>query len=275
MGLDLEEFQPIFGEAKAELEASSATSNGDVISTLNPFLFRVFAADLSHLAFHVTDFRSNTWEALRSVHQLDDMRDSIGIGGSWSDFINYVIASLKSKDVKLVMDWQPKSSVGATSAKLVARKAKGMPLMSIPLTKLGPSAACEAVANLSLELFRAYNILQVSFGKVCFNVYPEQERCCQLTQVISAEKEKNQAVKRKLDVVQLENQRLQRTSETGNITSPLNSDTSSVTAALNSSDKQPAAEVQSAKVAHRVVPAYRRAKVRGAVLCDPEEGEGS
>lgn len=73
MGLDLEEFQPIFGEAKAELEASSATSNGDVISTLNPFLFRVFAADLSHLAFHVTDFRSNTWEALRSVHQLDDM----------------------------------------------------------------------------------------------------------------------------------------------------------------------------------------------------------
>ncbi|XP_048499102.1 uncharacterized protein LOC104894556 isoform X4 [Beta vulgaris subsp. vulgaris] len=198
MGLDLEEFQPIFGEAKAELEASSATSNGDVISTLNPFLFRVFAADLSHLAFHVTDFRSNTWEALRSVHQLDDMRDSIGIGGSWSDFINYVIASLKSKDVKLVMDWQPKSSVGATSAKLVARKAKGMPLMSIPLTKLGPSAACEAVANLSLELFRAYNILQVSFGKVCFNVYPEQERCCQLTQVISAEKISSQLLKSNL-----------------------------------------------------------------------------
>lgn len=35
-------------------------------------------------------------------------RDSIGIGGSMSDFINYVTASLKSKDVKLVMGWQSK-----------------------------------------------------------------------------------------------------------------------------------------------------------------------
>lgn len=264
MGFDLQDFEPIFGEAKPEFEAS-ATTNEEGVQALKPYLFRVFVGDPTHLTFHVTDFRSYTWEARRSVHQLDDLRDSLGIGGSWSDFINYVTASLKSKDVKLVMDWQPKLN-GVTSAKLIARKAKGMPLMSISLTKLGPSSASEAVANLSLELYRSYNILQDAFVK-------EQERCCQLTQVISAEKEKSQAVKRKLDIMQLEQQRLQKT-ETGNIVSPLYSDTSSITAALNSSDKQPAAEVQSAKVAHRVVPAYRRAKVRGVVLCDAEE-EGS
>ncbi|XP_056696672.1 uncharacterized protein [Spinacia oleracea] len=179
MGFELEEFQPIFGEAKPEFEAS-ATSNGDGVPALTPFLFRVSSVDSSHLVFHVTDFRSNTWEARRSVHQLDDMRDGIGIGGSWSDFINYLTASLKSKDVKLIMDWQPKSS-GVTSAKLVARKTKGMPLMSISLTKLGSSSASEAVANLSLELYRAYSILQDSFVK-------EQKRCCQLTEVFSTEK---------------------------------------------------------------------------------------
>lgn len=31
-------------------------------------------------------------------------RDSIGIGGSWSDFIDYLIASVKSEDVKLVLE---------------------------------------------------------------------------------------------------------------------------------------------------------------------------
>ncbi|XP_021726911.1 uncharacterized protein LOC110695168 [Chenopodium quinoa] len=266
MGFDLEEFQPIFGEAKPEF-VTSATSNGDGVTALNPFLFRVFAVDSSHLAFHVTDFRSYTWEALRSVHQLDDMRDSIGIGGSCSDFMNYVIASFTSKDVKLIMDWQPKLS-GVTSAKLIARKTKGMPLISISLTKLGPSSASGAVANMSLELYRAYNILQESFVK-------EQERCCQLTQMISAEKEKSQAVKRKLDMMQSDQQRLQKTTGSGNVVFPMYSDTASVTAALNSSDKQAVAEAKSAKVVHRVVPAYRRAKNRGAVLCDTEEEEKS
>uniref|UniRef100_A0A803NBV6 Uncharacterized protein n=1 Tax=Chenopodium quinoa TaxID=63459 RepID=A0A803NBV6_CHEQI len=273
MGFDLEEFQPIFGEAKPEF-VTSATSNGDGVTALNPFLFRVFAVDSSHLAFHVTDFRSYTWEALRSVHQLDDMRDSIGIGGSCSDFMNYVIASFTSKDVKLIMDWQPKLS-GVTSAKLIARKTKGMPLISISLTKLGPSSASGAVANMSLELYRAYNILQESFVKVGLNVYPEQERCCQLTQMISAEKEKSQAVKRKLDMMQSDQQRLQKTTGSGNVVFPMYSDTASVTAALNSSDKQAVAEAKSAKVVHRVVPAYRRAKNRGAVLCDTEEEEKS
>lgn len=36
-------------------------------------------------------------------------RDNIGVGGSWSEFVDYVIASLKSEDVKLVLERQSKS----------------------------------------------------------------------------------------------------------------------------------------------------------------------
>lgn len=31
-------------------------------------------------------------------------RDVTGIGGSWSDFLDYVLASIKSDDVKLVLE---------------------------------------------------------------------------------------------------------------------------------------------------------------------------
>lgn len=36
-------------------------------------------------------------------------RDGIGIGGSWSDFVEYFIASIKSEDIKLVIDGQSMS----------------------------------------------------------------------------------------------------------------------------------------------------------------------
>ncbi|XP_074268520.1 uncharacterized protein LOC141591920 [Silene latifolia] len=260
MGCDLQELETIFGEAKAEWEGGSSSNNGG--PKLNPFLYRVYASDPSHLTLHVSDFRQNTWESRRSILQLEDMRDSIGISGSWSDFVNYVVTSLKSKDVKLVIKWQPKLN-DAVSAKLVARKSKGMPLLTISLSKLDHSAASEAMANMSLELFKAYNILKDPFGT-------EQDRCCRLTHTISAEKEdKSLTVKRKLDTAtNTEKQAFQKTSDIGSTASPLNSETSSVTAAQNTT------QVQSSKVPHRVVPAFRRAKVRGAVLHDSDE-EGS
>lgn len=45
---------------------------------------------------------------------------------------------------------------GAAYAKLVAQKTKGMPVISISLTKLTGSAASAAIANLSLALFKAF-----------------------------------------------------------------------------------------------------------------------
>lgn len=45
---------------------------------------------------------------------------------------------------------------GAVKAKLVAQKAKGMPVISISLGKLTGSAASSAIADLSFQLFKAF-----------------------------------------------------------------------------------------------------------------------
>ncbi|XP_073266385.1 uncharacterized protein [Populus alba] len=48
-------------------------------------LMRIFAPDYNHLKIQVTDYHSNTFEDPKSVMQLDDLRDCIGIGGSWTE----------------------------------------------------------------------------------------------------------------------------------------------------------------------------------------------
>lgn len=35
---------------------------------------------------------------------INIQRDEIGIGGLWSEFIDYVVASIKSEDVKLILE---------------------------------------------------------------------------------------------------------------------------------------------------------------------------
>ncbi|XP_021274376.1 uncharacterized protein LOC110409378 isoform X3 [Herrania umbratica] len=176
----LEEFEPIFGEPKVEWTGSSSGSGQS-----SGFLFYVHSLDSSHLRIYVSDFRDTTWESVRSVLQLEDMRDSVGIGGSWSDFIHYLLASIKSEDVKLLLEAMPNSS-DTKSAKLVAQKSKGMPRISFSLTKLTGSAATDAMANLSLELFKAYKGLQSLFmqdfgsGDIAQNVIVEEFQiwCC-------------------------------------------------------------------------------------------------
>nr|GLL28356.1 uncharacterized protein LOC109193792 [Ipomoea trifida] len=93
------EMEPIFGQLKAEWSAPHT-------NPLRPFLLHVHGlpTDPPALRFHVTDFHSNTWEALKTEQDLEDMRDVTGIGGSWSDFLEYVLASIKSDDVKLVLE---------------------------------------------------------------------------------------------------------------------------------------------------------------------------
>lgn len=48
----------------------------------------------------------------------------------------------------------------AVRAKLIAQKAKGMPRITISLSKLVDAAATEAVANLSLELYKSFKNVQ-------------------------------------------------------------------------------------------------------------------
>ncbi|KAL5752194.1 hypothetical protein ACOSP7_022372 [Xanthoceras sorbifolium] len=255
--MGLEEFEPIFGEPKLEW-----------VNPKGPtppcrFLFHVHSPDSSHFSIHVTDFRSNTWEAKRSVSQLEDMRDDIGIGGSWSEFIEYLTASIKSEDVKLVFESNSNSD-GIASAKLVAQKSKGMPRISFPLTKLVGSTASEALANLSLGLFKTFKSIQ-------HLLIQEQERSCLLTKVISAEKEKNENIESQLEQPS-KRQKLQNmnSSEKSDVSDPSMSN-----CLLNSPEKKAARDPVSSKVANRVIPAYRRAKVRGAVLLDTEDDKAN
>nr|POE51026.1 hypothetical protein CFP56_64324 [Quercus suber] len=139
-----------------------------------------------------------------------------------------------------------------------------MPLISIPLTKLVDGAASEAMANLSLELFKAFKNMRHSLVE-------EQERTFQLTKVISAEKERNETIQSQLDYYS-KRQKFQKKNATdkADVSAPPMS-----SGLQNSPDKLKAQDASSTKVVNRVVPAYRRAKVRGAFLQDAEDDNDS
>ncbi|XP_017439058.1 uncharacterized protein LOC108344991 isoform X5 [Vigna angularis] len=130
-----EGFDPIFSKPKVEWTSQRS-------SPLCPFFVHVYAADSSHLVIHVTNI-CDAWEARLSLSMLEDIRDIVGIGGSWSEFVNYFITSLKSQDLKLVLEANSNSDASVSHAKLVAQKSKGMPLITIPLTKVVDCTAME------------------------------------------------------------------------------------------------------------------------------------
>lgn len=242
-----QDFEPIFAELKLEWKPPHTCQS----HPSRPFLFHVHAPDSSHLVIHVTDFHSDTWEAHLSVSSLEDIMDIIGIGGSWSEFADYFVNSLKSEDLKLVLEPNSNSD-GVSSAKLIAQKSKGMPLITIPLTKLVDSSASEAVSNLSLSLFKAFKTIKCSLVDV-------QERSVQLTNMMASEKERNETIP--LD----RRQKFQKISDSEKAGVSNNG-------AQNSPDKQKSRDTGTTKVKNRVMPAHRRTKVRGALLrdCDPE-----
>ncbi|XP_076949760.1 uncharacterized protein LOC143622526 [Bidens hawaiensis] len=166
--MELTNFEPLFGEPKV-----------DDSSAVRPFLFQVHAPDPCQLRVHVTDFFATSFEALRSIQQLDDMRDETGVGGSCSDFLQYLVHSIKFGDVKLVFEGQSKSN-GPDSARLIAQKSKGMPRISVSLIRLVGTAANEAMAKLSIDMYKFYK----SNHKLLLE---EQEGRHQLTKKLSAE----------------------------------------------------------------------------------------
>ncbi|XP_048128694.1 photosystem I assembly protein Ycf4 isoform X2 [Rhodamnia argentea] len=179
---------------------------------------------------------------------IEKKRDNIGIGGSWSEFIDYFVASIKSEDVKLVMHGQ--SDSGATSAKLVAQKAKGMPLILVTLVKLVDFAARELMGNLSMQLFMALKNTRTSLAE-------EQERSRQLTKLITAEK--NESIQNKLESFS-KKQKL-----------PITSALAMSDASDPSTEKVVVQDATSTRVTNRVVPSHRRSKVRGVLLQNPED----
>nr|GMC93156.1 Leucine-rich repeat-containing protein [Ipomoea batatas] len=178
--------EPIFWAAhKAEWSAPHT-------NPLRPFLLHVHGlpTDPPALRFHVTDFHSKTWEALKTE---------------------------------------------ARPRRHVAQKAKGMPRITILLTKLVDAAASEAVANLSLELYK------------------------------SLKNEKNETIQKQLDgFLYPKRQKLTK------VTDKSKSDSASIMDSQNSPDGK-AAQQPSTKVINRVVPTRRRAKIRGVLLQDTED----
>ncbi|KAL8265604.1 hypothetical protein R6Q59_002948 [Mikania micrantha] len=244
--MELGYFEPLFGEPNIDSPS------------VRPFLFQVHAPDPCQLRVHVTDFFSLSFEAVRSVQQLDDMRDETGVGGSWSDFLEYLINSIKFGDVKLVLEGQSTSS-GPESARLIAQKSKGMPRVSVSLRRLVGTAANEAMARLSLDMYRSYKSNHRLLVK-------EQEDRQQLTKMLSAEQEKSEHLQKQLDgLLYSTRQKSQK------IHDKLLSDPSSAGTTYDISGKRSEQNPSPVKVPKRVVPAHRRSKVRGVLLQDTED----
>ncbi|KAK7247587.1 hypothetical protein RIF29_42472 [Crotalaria pallida] len=239
-----DKFEAVFGEPKVECCSSSCP--------LRPFLFHAYAPDPFHLSIHVTDFHSHTWESLLSVSMLEDIRDVIGLGGSWSEFADYFITSLKSENLKLLLEANSNSH-GVSYAKLVSQKSKGMPLITIPLTKLVDSTASETMSNLSFGLFKEYQRIKSSLVQ-------EEELSIRLTNMGAAEKEKNETMHQQLEQ-RRKFQKIGDAEKAGVSTNGLQ----------NSPDKQAARDAGTTKVKNRVVPAHRRTKVRGALLHNSDD----
>lgn len=68
-----EDFEPIFNKPKIEWKKNS---NLGLEPSAGQFLMHVFAPDSNHLKLQVTDYHSNTFEAVKSLMQLDDLVSS-------------------------------------------------------------------------------------------------------------------------------------------------------------------------------------------------------
>ncbi|CAN1330872.1 hypothetical protein LINPERPRIM_LOCUS35121 [Linum perenne] len=262
--MGFEDFKTIFGEPKAEWAKNSEL---DASAPLRRFLMHVFAPDYYHLKIQVTDYYSITYEAAKSLSQLEDMRDSIGIGGSWSEFVDYLVASLKAEDVKLVLEKQS-GAKGVLSARLVGQKSKGMPLISISLRRVLDSDANDVMANISFGLFKAFkcspNIMLQAGYMIGLETSGNNDKI--LGRVFFALDERNRNRKggnNKIVESQLEKkQKLGELDDKGCASGM----------ASNGSQNSPSrATATLKKASNRVVPAHRRTRVRGALIRDADD----
>ncbi|KAJ7543760.1 hypothetical protein O6H91_09G051500 [Diphasiastrum complanatum] len=187
MAGNLEAVQPLFGIATGKLE-------GRETSALLPFVFRFHAMDPTHLAVVTTDFHDHTWHTVRTVEQLDDLRDETGIGGSWSDFLAYLRDAFLSDNVTLWLGG-PASAVGgygATSAKVTAQKSRGTPRISMKLTKLSGSDANDAIGDIGVQICRKFQMQSMDLAA-------EKEHSLKLSATLEAEKATNAKLQSQVD----------------------------------------------------------------------------
>lgn len=109
MAESLASFLPVFNRAKGRLSPSSPHFE---IAVLFDFLFTLkLNPDGSALQARVTDFHSHSWTTEMSPKQLSDLRDDIGVGGSWEDFLQFLRQAFTSEHV-VVQLGGPASAIG-------------------------------------------------------------------------------------------------------------------------------------------------------------------
>ncbi|XP_020592117.1 uncharacterized protein LOC110032726 [Phalaenopsis equestris] len=269
-------FEPIFGEPTVELE------QGEVFGGVyrRTFLFYAHPLDSSQLEIVVSDFHSNTFLRVLTVMDIDDLRDETGIGGSWSDFVHYLLASLSVGDVKIILD-RPENlqtDCSVAHAKLITRKSKGLPRISIPLDGLLNLPAKDATANISLALFNAYKSKHVEVVKGLENL-------SRMKEMLSSETDRSENLQKQLDALSFTNKRKVPKAKVPEKASHIYdnigskelviSEAEQTSAKVTSADKSPLKDAPSLKGSQRAVPAHRRAKARGASLQNNEDDDGS
>ncbi|CAN6269903.1 unnamed protein product [Urochloa humidicola] len=137
----------VFGEALLEYGDRYADA-----LPLRPVLFHAHAHSQGPLRVVATDLRSLAWHCSLDLDDLQDLQDDVGIGGSCSDFVDYLYSSLSSAQVKLLFP----AAHGPHTAQLVATKAKGLPRITL---SLHPVDASE-LADFSLALYASYKTKQ-------------------------------------------------------------------------------------------------------------------
>jgi hypothetical protein len=170
MAMAMDAFGSVFGEAKPP-----------VTIRMRPVLFHAHAHahtdDVSQLCLLATDLHSHAWDRSLFLSDIDDLvspfssqslisisltnrivlfqRDDVGIGGSCSDFLDYLKSCLSSGEVNLLFPHN-----GLDRVHLVATKAKGLPRITISLNTLTHSALNDVIANFSLSLYAAFRTTQ-------------------------------------------------------------------------------------------------------------------
>ncbi|KAK9096237.1 hypothetical protein Sjap_021734 [Stephania japonica] len=188
----LEGLVPMFFRANAEWDVTPTTPCSLPLSP--SFLFHVFAS-ASNLVIRATDFSAHTLECNKSMAQLEDLRADVAVGGSLSELVDYLVASLNSGNVKLVLGGliETKKFSGATYGKLITYKSKGMPVVTISLGRITNESADNAIGKLSWELFEAFTREHELVAK-------EQARSYRLSKMLEAEKAKSEDIQDQLRV---------------------------------------------------------------------------
>ncbi|OEL13635.1 hypothetical protein BAE44_0025346 [Dichanthelium oligosanthes] len=185
----------VFGEAKPE--------NGDHDADAHPHrpvLFHAHVHSQGPLRVVATDLCSIAWDCSLDMDDLQDLnlfsypcfasdvllasnpdpnpkQDDVGIGGSCSDFLDYLYSSFSSAQVRLRFP----AAQGPGTAELVATKAKGLPRIAISLHPVAASALKDVIADFSLALYASYKTKQEHASR-------EQERVSQLMESLASQR---------------------------------------------------------------------------------------